>query len=88
VPHGTVACVKEIVAALGTSAEGIPFESIDEAPARIVILLVIPQEQFPRHVRTLAGVGGLGKNEGLRTRIMEASSGREVIGALRELEEG
>jgi mannitol/fructose-specific phosphotransferase system IIA component (Ntr-type) len=86
VPHGAVACVTEIVAALGTSADGIPFESMDEAPARLVILLVIPGEHFPQHVRTLAAVSGLGKREELRTRIIEASSPREVIEALRELE--
>ena len=87
VPHGVAPCVAEIVAALGTSAEGIPFESMDGAPARLVILLVIPGEKFPQHVRTLAAVSGLGKRDGLRTRIIEASSAREVIEVLRELEE-
>ena len=87
VPHGVVACVGEIVAALGTSAEGIPFESMDEAPARLVILLVIPGNQFPQHVHTLAAVSGLGKRDGLRTRIIEATSAHEVMEALQELGE-
>ncbi len=86
VPHGAAACVRELVAALGTSAEGIPFASVDEAPARLVILLVIPADQFPQHVRTLAGVSGLATRDELRTRIIEASSARKVVEALRELE--
>jgi PTS system fructose-specific IIC component len=87
VPHGAVECVKELVAALGTSADGIPFESVDETPAHLVILLVIPRDQFPQHMRTLAGVSGLANRDALRTRIISASSAREVIDALQELED-
>jgi PTS system fructose-specific IIC component len=87
VPHGAVDCVKELVAALGTSAEGIPFESVDESPARVIILLVIPRDQFPQHMRTLAGVSGLANRDELRTRILAASSASDVIQALQEQED-
>ena len=86
VPHGAVDCVKDIIAALGTSAAGIPFESVDDAPARLVILLVIPKGSFQQHVRTLAGVSRLATRPELRERVLAATSPDEVIAAIHELE--
>lgn len=87
VPHGAVECVKEIIAALGTSREGIPFESADGAPARLVILLVIPKGSFQQHVRTLAGVSRLATRAELRERVLSASSAQEIATVIQGLEE-
>ncbi len=86
VPHGSVDCVTDIIAALGTSATGIPFESADDAPARLVILLVIPKGKFQQHVRTLAGVSRLATRQELRDRVLAADAPVQVIEAIHELE--
>ena len=86
VPHGAVDCVKEVIAALGTSAGGIPFESVDGEPARLVILVVIPKGSFHQHVRTLAGVSRLATGEKLRERVLSAVSPGEIVAAIQELE--
>jgi len=86
VPHGSVECVSDIIACLGVSRDGIPFESLDGQPANLVVLLVIPKGTFQRHVRTLAAVARLASNLELRRRIIEARSPREVMEAIQELE--
>ena len=86
VPHGSVDCVPDIVAALGTSARGIAFESADGEPARLVILLVIPKDSFQQHVRTLAGVSRLATRPELRERVLAAPTAREIEAVIRELE--
>jgi mannitol/fructose-specific phosphotransferase system IIA component (Ntr-type) len=86
VPHGTVDCVTDILVALGTSPAGIPFESVDESPARLVILLVIPKGSLKQHVRTLAGVSAFGTRPELRERVLSASSAQEIMDAIHELE--
>jgi mannitol/fructose-specific phosphotransferase system IIA component (Ntr-type) len=86
VPHGAVECVQEIVAVLGTSRAGIPFESVDNEPARLLVLLVIPKNTYPRHVRTLAGVARLATDVELRTRLLEAVDPAQIIAAIDELE--
>ena len=86
VPHGTVDCVTDIIAALATSSAGIPFDSADGEPARLLILLVIPRGTFPRHVRTLAGISRLATRTDLQKRVLGASSAEEVIAAIHELE--
>jgi mannitol/fructose-specific phosphotransferase system IIA component (Ntr-type) len=85
VPHGAVDCVQDIVAAMGTT-KGIPFESVDDKPARLVVLLVIPRGSFQRHVRTLAGVSRLATIPELRERLLSASSAADIIEVLQSQE--
>jgi mannitol/fructose-specific phosphotransferase system IIA component (Ntr-type) len=86
VPHGAVECVKDIIACLGVSRQGIPFESLDGKPAYLVALLVIPKGAFQQHVRTLAGIARLASNPELRAKIIQAASPKEVLEAIYELE--
>lgn len=85
VPHGSVDCVSEIVATMGIS-NGLPFDSVDGKPAQLVVLLVIPKGKFQRHVRTLAGIARLARNQKLRERIYGAKSPTEVVEAIYEFE--
>lgn len=87
VPHGAVECVGDILAAVGLSAGGIPFDSLDGAPARLVVLLVIPRGAAQRHVRTLAGIARLASNQGLRNRILDAQTPAEILEAIYLLEQ-
>lgn len=85
VPHGSVDCVSEIVATMGIS-KGVPFDSVDGSPAQLVVLLVIPKGKFQRHVRTLAGIARLARNQKLRQEIYNATSPTEVVEAIYKFE--
>jgi len=87
VPYGEAACVDGIVAALGTSEAGIPFESLDNKPAHLIVLIIIPQGAFQRHVRTLTGIAHLGADAELRKRICKASSPEAAMNAIYKAEE-
>lgn len=67
--------------ALGISQKGIPFESRDGRPAKLVILLLIPQA-FQRHVRILAGMARLGANPQQRNQLFDAKSAADVMDVL------
>jgi len=82
VPHAVANCVEDVICALGTSKEGIPFESRDGKSAKLIILLLIPQGAFQRHVRTLAGIARLGSNPELREQLFKAITPDDVIGVL------
>jgi mannitol/fructose-specific phosphotransferase system IIA component (Ntr-type) len=86
VPHGTVDCVTDILAALGTSKAGIPFDSVDGEPAKLLILLVIPRGTFPQHVGTLAGISGLATRTDLQQLVLGAGTAEEVLAAIHEME--
>ncbi len=86
VPHGAVDCVHDIVAALGVSKQGVPFETLDGKLAHIVVLLVIPRNTFQQHVRTLAGIARLVSNGELRQRVLQADRPQQVVEAFNRLE--
>jgi PTS system nitrogen regulatory IIA component len=86
VPHGAVDCVNDIVASLGVSRGGIPFQSADGSPAYLVALLVIPKGSFQRHVRTLAAIARLASSADLRQKIIAAATPGEVFRVIYEQE--
>lgn len=86
VPHGAVECVRDVVVSIGIHKSGIPFESQDGKPARLIVLLVIPKGAFQDHVRTLAGIARLASNQDLRERIIASATPDEVLNIIYEFE--
>lgn len=88
IPHAAVDEVDELVAVLGLSRKGIPFDTLDGAPARIVLCLVIPRAKKLLHIKTLAHVAKLLSREAVRSRLLACTSAAEVVAAMREAEVG
>ncbi|RPH49830.1 MAG: PTS sugar transporter subunit IIA [Planctomycetota bacterium] len=86
IPHASIDEIDNAVAALAIAPEGIPFQSADGRPARIVILLVIPRKTVQKHIRTLAGIARLIQYEEMRDALTNARSAREALGVIREEE--
>lgn len=78
-PHGSTDRIDDIVAALGISRQGIPFETLDGKPARLVILMVLPRRNFQGHIRTLAGIAHLLNNNAFREELMSATTTERVM---------
>jgi mannitol/fructose-specific phosphotransferase system IIA component (Ntr-type) len=85
-PHGSTERIDDIIGALGLCRRGIPFESLDAEDARIVILLVLPKQNFQGHVRTLAGIAHLLGNAAFRETLLKAETVDDIL-ALIESEE-
>jgi mannitol/fructose-specific phosphotransferase system IIA component (Ntr-type) len=88
IPHAAIDGVPNVAACLGITAAGIPFESIDGKPAQIVVCLVIPRQQKLLHIRTLAEIARLLSRESIRKRILACTTGEDVLGVIREEENG
>lgn len=85
IPHATVDAVDQPLAVLATSP-GVPFQSSDGQPARVIILIVIPRRTQRDYIRTLAGVARLLNYEEMRDALTSATSPAEVLRILREEE--
>ena len=53
-PHAATDLVDKVVCAIGRSKQGIAYEAIDGQPVHRVILFLVPQGQFQKHLHTLA----------------------------------
>ena len=75
IPHGKCSAVKELVMALGVARDPIDFESVDDKPVSIVILLVSPTDQTGPHIQALARISKLMLDVDFRTALENAPSG-------------
>ena len=83
IPHGKSDYTKKIVAALGISKKGIDYESLDADPVRIFFVLIVPTQSSGIHLKILAKISRLLKEESFRKSLKEANSSEEVIHLLR-----
>ncbi len=87
IPHAAVDGLSDVIAVLGLSARGIPFEALDSEPARIVVCLIIPRAVKLLHIKTLAEIAKLLGRAEVRQRLLACQGASEVLAAVSE-EEG
>jgi PTS system nitrogen regulatory IIA component len=84
IPHGKLPTVGQVVAAFGRSVPGVDFESLDGKPTHLFFLLVAPEGSAGAHLKALARISRLLKDEGFRRRLMQAADAHELYTIIRE----
>jgi nitrogen PTS system EIIA component len=87
IPHGKSKEVKKILAAFGRSAAGMDFQSLDGKPTHLFFLLIAPENSAGMHLKALAQISRLMKDQAFRKRLLEARSGGEIQAVFSEGEE-
>jgi fructose-specific phosphotransferase system IIA component len=59
IPHASTDVISEVVGSLGRSRKGIDFDALDNQPVNLVMLFLVPQGQFQKHLHTLANIAKL-----------------------------
>ena len=78
IPHGKCNAVKELVMAIGITAEPIEFESVDGKPVRIIILLASPSDQTGPHIQALAKISRLMLDGQFKEALEKAGSAEDA----------
>jgi len=86
IPHGKTRLLHQLVAACGVSRLGIDFDSMDGEPATLFILLVSPENLRGPHVKALANVSRLLKEETVRDSLRRSDSPEQFLATLRDSE--
>jgi PTS system nitrogen regulatory IIA component len=84
IPHGKLVGVKRVVAAFGRSPAGVDFSSLDGKPTHLFFLLVAPEDSAGAHLKALARISRLLKDEGFRARLMAATDAGDLYRTIRE----
>jgi mannitol/fructose-specific phosphotransferase system IIA component (Ntr-type) len=79
IPHAKHDSIQHLVAALGTSGEGIEFDATDGEPVTVVFLLLAPVDDPGPHVRALAEIARLIQTPGFCRKVTEAAAPAEVL---------
>ena len=79
IPHGKTDTIESLVASIGISTAGIPFDSLDGLPAQIILLTVSPASRTGPHIQFLADISRVLHNEDTRKRVLNATHEEEVL---------
>lgn len=84
VPHGRVTSLISASAAFIRLAEPIPFDSPDGKPVRLVIALLMPQNEDDLHLGLLSEVASRFSDSDFRQRVLEENDREAVKGLFAE----
>ena len=87
IPHGKLPGLKRVVAAFGRSPGGVDFSSLDGKPTHLFFLLVAPEDSAGAHLKALARISRLLKDESFRQRLLRAPTAADVYRTIREEDE-
>ena len=79
IPHASTDLIYEVVGAFGRSKTGINFDALDNQPVRLVMLFLVPQGQFQKHLHTLANIAKLLHKNEFRHALEEAMNAQGMF---------
>ena len=87
IPHGKLKDLDSLVLGFGLSRSGVDFESMDGKPTHIFFLLLTPENSTGLHLKLLARISRLLKNESFKEKLLAASDSEEIYRVIQEEDE-
>lgn len=87
IPHGKLKDLDQLVLGFGLSRQGVDFESMDGRPTHIFFLLITPENSTGLHLKLLARISRLLKNDPFKEKLMQTRSADEVIAVIEPVDE-
>ena len=84
IPHASTDLITEVVGALGRSKRGMDFDALDNQPVKIVMLFLVPQGQFQKHLHTLANIAKMLHKADFRTALEQAPDAAAMLKAIKD----
>jgi nitrogen PTS system EIIA component len=87
IPHGKMKQLEALVLGFGLSRKGVDFESLDGNPTHIFFLLVTPENSTGLHLKLLARISRILKNDPFKDRLLKAADSAEIFAIIKEEDE-
>lgn len=87
IPHGKLKDLESLVLGFGLSRKGIDFESMDGRPTHIFFLLITPENSTGLHLKLLARISRILKNEPFKERLLNAADRDDIFSIIQEEDE-
>jgi nitrogen PTS system EIIA component len=86
IPHGKLKNLDNLVLGFGLSRKGIDFDSMDRRPTHIFFLLVTPENSTGLHLKVLARISRLLKNEDFKEKLLQISDAEEFLNEIEQVD--
>jgi len=87
IPHGKLKALNDLLLGFGLSRQGVDFDSIDGRPTHIFFLLVTPENSTGLHLKLLARISRILKNEPFKERLLQATDRDEIYDIIKNEDE-
>lgn len=84
IPHGKLPGIRRVFAAFGRSRAGVDFQSLDGKPTHLFFLLVAPEDSAGAHLKALARISRLLKDQSFRERLLGAGDAAAIYKTIRD----
>jgi len=83
IPHASTDRIDDVVGAFGRSKSGVNFDAVDNQPVTLVLLFLVPQGQFQKHLHTLAKIAKLLHRKDFRAALEAAPDAKAMCDIIR-----
>ena len=83
IQHASTDLIYEVVGSLGRSKKGVNFDALDNQPVNLVMLFLVPQGQFQKHLHTLANIAKLLHKAEFRQALEQAPNADAMLQIIR-----
>jgi mannitol/fructose-specific phosphotransferase system IIA component (Ntr-type) len=78
-PHASVGCVQNVVAAFARLNPGVDFQAMDSQPVTLCLLFLTQQGQFQKHLHTLSSIARFLNDKERRQKLESAQTKEELL---------
>lgn len=87
IPHGKLKNLASLSLGVGLSRKGVNFDAMDKKPTHIFFLLLTPDNSTDLHLKLLARISKILKDQSFKDKLLAASDKDEVIRLIRSIDE-
>lgn len=87
IPHGKLKNIDELLALFARSTGGVDFGALDGKPSHLFFLLVAPASSAGAHLKALARISRIARNQSFRERCMQAKTREDLFQIISEEDE-
>ena len=84
IPHGKLPGVERVLGVFARSPEGVDFASLDGGRTHLFFVLIAPENAAADHLKALARISRLLKDEAFRRRLMEGKTSQDIYQTIAE----
>ena len=88
IPHASTDMIDDVTGAFGRSKAGVNFDALDNQSVNLVMLFLVPQGQFQKHLHTLAKIAKVLHKKEFRKALEDAGDAAEMYRIIRSSQEG
>jgi nitrogen PTS system EIIA component len=86
IPHCKSSEVSELQVVVGRFEQGVDFNALDGKPVKLLFLLVAPEQSSSEHLKVLAKIARIAKDEDIRQQILQITDSNAVFDYIKEIE--